>query len=317
VTGRRRVGVLIAGVRAAERLLPVWLLYALVWPPAAARTAWELRFGFGGILTTMPRSMRTRDNRRWRTWRLRVPLNAVKLLLFWPDRFRLPRWRSRATCTGIERFERARATGRPIILATLHFGPTTAALPLLRRDGLPVAALLIRNPARAWRFRNALQQIADDANGLAGVPARIGVADLERAVEFLRAGHVLVLSVDGPRGRHVCSTVDGHTLSLSVAVCQLAAMCQAVIVPCLLTAAPLFRVSMHFGEPVPDALVFDYRQHPAACDHLHREFLPVVSSFPEQCYPVLADALREPHDERRRQGPAPGRPGASAPTIAP
>lgn len=283
--------------------MPVWLLYTLVWPPAAARTAWELRFGFGGIVTTLPRSMWTGANWRWRTWRSRVPLNAVKLLLFWPDRFRLPRWRFRATSTGIERFERARATGRPVILATLHFGPTTAALPLLRRDGLPVAALLVRDPARAWRFRNALQQIADDVSGLGGVPARIGVADLERAVEFLRAGHLLVLSVDGPRGRHLWSTVDGHTLSLSAAVCQLAAMCQAVILPYLLTAAPSFRVTMHFGEPVPDALVFDYRRHQAACDHLHREFLPVVRTFPEQCYPVLANALREPAGQRSRPGP--------------
>lgn len=172
MAGRRRVGILIAGVRAAERALPVWLLYALVWPPAAARTAWELRFGFGGIVTTLPRSMWTGANWRWRTWRSRVPLNAV------------------------------------------------------------------------W------------------------------------------------------STVDGHTLRLSAAVCQLAAMCQAVIVPYLLTAAPSFRVTMHFGEPVPDALVFDYRCHQAACDHLHREFLPVVRTFPEQCYPVLANALREPADQR-------------------
>jgi len=298
VAGGRRVGMLIAGVRAAERMLPVWLLYALVWPPAAARSAWELRFGFGGIVTTLPRSMWTRPGRRWRAWLSRVPLNAVKLLLFWPDRFRLPRWRSRATTTGIERFERARATGRPVILATLHFGPTTAALPLLRRDKLPAAALFIRDPARDSRFRSILQEIADDVNGLGGVPARMGVADLDRAVQFLRAGRLLVLSVDGPRGRHLWSKVNGHALSLSATVCQLAAMCQAVIVPCLLTAAPFFRVTMHFGEPVPDALVFDYRRHQAACDHLHREFLPIVRTFPEQCYPVLATALRDPDDPR-------------------
>jgi hypothetical protein len=293
VADRERVGILIAGVRAAERVLPLWLLYALVWPPAAVRTAWELRFGRGGV-ATMPPSRWTRADLRRRTWMSRVPLNAVKILLLWPDRFRLPRWRSRMTTTGIGRFERARATGRPVILATLHFGPTTAALPLLRRDGLRAAALIIRDPARRARFRFTLQQVADGVNGLEGVPALIPVADLDRAVEFLRAGHVLVLSVDGPRGRHLRSTVDDHRLSLSTAVCQMAAMRQAVIVPCLLTAGPLFRVTMHFGEPVPDALVFDYRRHQAACDHLHREFLPVLRAFPEQCYPVLAAAIRGP-----------------------
>ena len=198
------------------------------------------------------------------------------------------------TTTGLERFERARATGRPVILATLHFGPTTAVLPLLRRDGLPAAALIIRDPAERARFRTTLQQIADGVNGLDGVPALIPVADLEQAVDFLRGGHVLVVSVDGPRGRHLRSTVDDDTLSLSTAACQMAAMRQAVIVPCLLTAGPRFRVTMHFGEPVPDALVVDYRRHQAACDHLHREFLPVVRAFPEQCYPVLAAALRGP-----------------------
>jgi lauroyl/myristoyl acyltransferase len=240
--------------------------------------------------------MRTRAAQHRRTWAARVPLNAVKLLLLWPDRLRLPRWRSCLTTTGIERFERARATGRPVILATLHFGPTTAALPLLRREGLPAAALIVRDPATRAGFRTALQHVADRVNGLDGVPALIPVADLERAVEFLRVGHVLVLSVDGPRGRHVWSTVDDHALCLSTSVCQMAAMRQAVIVPCLLTAGPLFRVTMHFGEPVPDALVFDYRRHQAACDHLHREFLPVVRAFPEQSYPVLAGALRGPAD---------------------
>jgi lauroyl/myristoyl acyltransferase len=198
------------------------------------------------------------------------------------------------TTTGIEGFEQARASGRPVILATLHFGPTTAALPLLRRDGLPAAALIIRGPGERARFRIALQRVADGVNGLDNVPALIPAADPEQAVDFLRAGHLLVVSVDGPRGRHLSSTADDHTLSLSTAACQLAAMCRAVIVPCLLTARPFFRVTMHFGEPVPDALVFDYRRHQAACDHLHREFWPVVRAFPEQCYPVLTAALRGP-----------------------
>jgi len=276
--------------------LPRWLLYVLVWPPAAVRTAWELRFGGGRVAVKMPQSRWTRAARYRRMWASRVPLNAVKLLLLWPDRLRLPRWRSCLATTGIERFEQVRATGRPVILATLHFGPTTAALPLLRRDGLPAAALVIRDPAERARFRTALQQVADGVNGLDGVPALISVADLERAVGFLNPGHVLVLSVDGPRGRHLWSTIDDHALCLSTAVCQMAAMRQAVIVPCLLTAGPLFRVTMHFGEPVPDALVVDYRRHQAACDHLHREFLPVVKAFPEQCYPVLTAARRSPAD---------------------
>jgi hypothetical protein len=296
VGGRERVGILIAAVRAAERVLPRWLLYALVWLPAAVRTAWEFRLGRGRVIPTMPLSTRTRTGTHRRLWASRIPLNAVKLLLFWPDRLRSSRWRSCLSTTGIDRFERARATGRPVILATLHFGPTTAALPLLRRDGLPVAALVMRDPAEGTRFRISLQQLANRVNGLDDVPALIAVADVERAVEFLRAGHVLVLSIDGPRGRHVWSTVDDHALCMSTAVCQMAAMRQAVIVPCLLTAGPLFRVTMHFGEPVPDALVFDYRRHPDACDHLHREFLPVLSEFPEQSYPVLTGALRGPVD---------------------
>jgi len=73
-------------------------------------------------------------------------------------------------------------------------------------------------------------------------------------------------------------------------------MRQAVIVPCLWTAGPLFHVTMHFGEPVPDALVCDSRRHQAACDHLHREFLPVVRAFPEQSYPVLTAAVSGPAD---------------------
>jgi lauroyl/myristoyl acyltransferase len=269
----RRVGILIAGVRAAERVLPLWLLYALVWPAAALRAAWEFRFS------------------RRRMWLSRIPLNAVKLTLLWPDRLRQPRWRGRVNTVGVDRFERARATGRPVILATLHFGPATAVLPLLRRDRLPVAAITLRDPDDRRAFRKTLQQLADRMNDLEGVPAVIGVADVERAVDFLGAGNVLVLAVDGPRGRRLHTRIGHHTLSLSAAVCQMAAMRHAIIVPCLLTAAPVFRVTMHFGQPVPDALVCDYRRHQAACEHLHREFLPIVSAFPAQCYPVLAAVL--------------------------
>jgi len=200
VGNRERVGILVAGVRAAERVLPRWLLYALVWPPAAVRPAWELRFGRGGLMATRSPPIRTRAAQCRRTWASRVPLNAVKLLLFWPDRLRLPRWRSCLTTTGLERFESARATGRPVILATLHFGPTTAALPLLRREGRPAAALIIRDPATRARFRIALQRVADRANGLDGVPALIAVAHVEQAIEFLRAGHVLVSRSTVPAG---------------------------------------------------------------------------------------------------------------------
>jgi hypothetical protein len=72
----------------------------------------------------------------------------------------------------------------------------------------------------------------------------------------------------------------------------MAAICGATVLPCLLTAAPGFRVTLRLAEPVPESLVSDYRQHPAARMHLHRALVPWLQAHPEQCYPVLTDVLR-------------------------
>src|SRR5579871_2021316 len=163
--------VICQGLREAERCLPLWCLRVLLWPAAAAAASRELAYAgpTAGQFDRLPPSFRPpsgRPARVLRMWRRRTEMNLAKMLCLWPDRLGAPRWLGRWGCTGIEQFEEARAGGRPVVLAVLHFGPLAVLRFWMRARGLPVAALLEEAPEGRPPYRRYLDRVCDRGGGV-------------------------------------------------------------------------------------------------------------------------------------------------------
>ena len=128
-----------------ERLLPVGALWIVCWPMAAIRAAYQLLFGATTIreFDRIPVSLRPCPDRfGWvaHLWIERTYMTLARLMYLWPDRLSRGRWKDRCRFVGLERVERNHTLGRPIILATLHFGPWSCLATGCAR-GLPAAGL--------------------------------------------------------------------------------------------------------------------------------------------------------------------------------
>jgi hypothetical protein len=153
--------IILVPLRLMERIIPPLLLGRLLWPMAALWSLWELfhsRPTFR-LFRRLPPALRP----AWRSclwptrvWRRRCWLNLSKLLSVWPDRLQEPRWRNRCRVNGIERFEKLYSAGRPVVLASLHFGPVYVLYLWLRARGLPAAALVGRNLQGPLTYRRRL-----------------------------------------------------------------------------------------------------------------------------------------------------------------
>jgi lauroyl/myristoyl acyltransferase len=223
-----------------------------------------------------------------RLWLRRTELNMVRFLWMIPDRLKQTRWQRRFRFTGREQFEQLSAQGRPVILAVLHFGPLLVIRYWLRAHGWEAAFLT----DTLLTCLDYITRLSDQASGLAAIPHTFDVRRLKPVYQFLRSGGMLVVAVDGPHGRKWDVPADDLTLRMAPGALRLAAGTHAVVVPCLISAERPLGLTIHFGNPVPDDWVADPAQHPAACVHLLREFLPVLRARPEQCSSLLLPRIQ-------------------------
>src|SRR5262245_39911590 len=153
-------------LRLAERLLPVPLLRLLLWPMAAALSAYELtpaRRTYR-LFDRLPLALRAplpRWQWLWRLWTRRTALVMTRFHRFWPDRLREPRWQNQCQIRGGEQLDAVLNRGRPVILATLHFGSLTELYHCLRARGLAVAGVAGRSRAQWSDYRKHINSLAD------------------------------------------------------------------------------------------------------------------------------------------------------------
>jgi lauroyl/myristoyl acyltransferase len=284
----RRVNarLMIYTLRGLEFLLPVWCLIGLLGPAAGVVAGWQLLRAksileqFDRLLGLAPQS---EPISIWRIWRHWTRVNMTKLLTAWPDRLADPRWRRRGRCIGLEQLEQAAASERPVILATVHYGPLAVLHYWLRAGGLPTAALVYDAANHLSVSKRLKQLLSDQATGLADVPHVFNVHQLRAVFKFLQQPRLLIVAVDDGRGELPPVAGLDFSLRMATGAVRLAARVNAVVVPCLIRADRSMAFTIHFGAAVPDACVADQRQHPAALVHLLQVFLPLLRAYPEQC----------------------------------
>lgn len=279
-------------LRRVERFVPPWCLRALLWPMAVGRAWWELagEKSSGELFHRLPPSLRPALPRSaWmrRLRQQRTAVNLSKLLSLWPDRLGEPRWQPYCRCIGGEQVAEWQARGRPIVAATLHFGPSLLLRCWLRTRGVPAAAVRWGSFATRPRYRRYLDRICDEVGGTTDIPHVFGLDELRQASRFLQPGRLLFIAVEGDGSRHVLVRGEDFAFPMATGALRLAARADAEVVPCLIRADRPWGFTIHFGRPVPPAWVRDKNRHAAACDHLLREFLPVIADQLEQCGPEL------------------------------
>jgi lauroyl/myristoyl acyltransferase len=291
-------------LRTVGRVLPDRVLWLLLWPLAMLRSVWELcRAGptFADYqklaeLTWLPRD---RGARLRRLLLGRTQLNLTKLLFLWPEKLASAGW---APCRmeGAERLQQLGRGSRPTILVTLHFGPTGILLNWLRACGHPAAMVALKGARKLPWYRRYLVGLRDRAAGLVGVRNLIELGEIMEMRDHLDSHGLLLIAIDGAAGRNSCyPAVGDFRLAMSTGAFRLAALTGASTIPCLIRSRPFFSFALHLGEPVPEADLLDRTRHAAACDHLLREFLPVLAKNPEECSTELLTSLGRPTPERK------------------
>jgi hypothetical protein len=218
----------------------------------------------------------------WRIWWWRTQLCLAELFALWPDQIHKARWRRHCRCTGIEHLEAARGGGRPVILATLHFGPLIVLRYWLRARGFPLAALLGGPLRHRSVYRRYLDRISDAAGGLAGVAHVFDLDQLRQVHEFLELRGLLLVTVDGGGAtQHLQIQGSDFSFRMATGALRLAARANAPVIPCLIRADWPAGITIHFGQPLETAWVADRRQHNIACEHLLCFFLPLLQAQPE------------------------------------
>jgi lauroyl/myristoyl acyltransferase len=196
-----------------------------------------------------------------------------------------PRWQKRCRIVGEEHLSAALASGRPVILITLHYGALLEMYHWMRGRGLPLVGMTVSHLDTSDLVRERLAFLADRANGLSGLPRVFGTSmeDLVNIQQFLKTpGRALAMAIDGGRGYHPATVqFDGITVDVQLGVFTIATVTNAVVIPFLAWSGPAMTCEIHLRQPVPDELVTYRVRRPAAADHVVRELMPLVRERPE------------------------------------
>ncbi len=280
-------------LRLADRVLPLSVFRALLWPGAAAFGAYQLlyRGPTYRAFRKLPRSLRPEERRlRWglRLWSGRTAMLMSKLVRFWPDRLREPRWRKQCRFLGAERLDAARSAGRPVILAALHYGNLNELGHWLRARGVVSAILSGDDPARISTYRERLGLHRDAAFGMEGLPRILRVDQLWDVRDFLNGpNRALIVTVDAEHKTRILVRGDGYNLRIATGMLRLAAIVNAVVIPCAVRSPRGLTFEVILGSPVPDSEIITNPDPMAASVHIVREILSVIAAYPEQCDPYF------------------------------
>jgi Bacterial lipid A biosynthesis acyltransferase len=267
-------------LRACERLLPTSVLDFLLWPVAAASDL--LDFRSRKLLTSWRRIPKSWHPNRWR------------FIYGWPDRLCAPEWLKRCRLEGQTHLVTSRNNDRPIVLASLHFGPYETFPYWLRAHG--VATTMIRGLAAP----EALKSLSDYQYSLsppADVPVFLSAKELaplprfSHIRQFLGPGRRLLVMVDVDRGMQFHLPFQDRSFRMASGAIRLAAMANAELIPCLIRETGSWRFAIWFGTPVPREYLDNSLDLQSVGAHLLNEFSKLITRYPEQCRARLLSAL--------------------------
>ena len=285
---------LFSAVRGMGKLLPLSVLWILLWPAAVLDAA----IHWCRLRPFMKQKGAVALYRRGRVNVVpfvlhRAQMILVRLLFLWPEQLSRDRWhRCRYEPDGA--FDAARLADRPTLLVTLHSGPISILLEWFRTQGLPVAIVSYVRLSELAAYRQRLIRLRDELAGLDGIPLLIQPGRTRDMHDHLVTHKLLIVAIDvgdGPRVR--MPRVDGIGLAMNTGALQLARMTDARVVPCLIRSGPFFRFTIRFGPEFNDVDVSTPDGVAKAAEDLWRIFVPMICMAPDECEITLLRALRD------------------------
>jgi lauroyl/myristoyl acyltransferase len=264
-------------------------LYSFLKPFAFARATLNTAFKNPRPCVPLPECLKA----AW-TWRMarqrRMSGYLNHYIEYFPDRLADAKWKDNCCIVGRDHLLKAWQGGRPAVLAFCHFGPIHLMRPWVRAGGIPCAALvggksenrpeLIRKTDRLVRYPH--------------IPTRFYLDQLKAAAEFLAAGNVLFLAIDGPVGAQIdVPFCDGWTFQMATGAIRLAIRHQAELIPCSIIEEGPWRFRIEVGKPVPKEFLTAGSGWLCAGNHLLAAMLPHFQAYPEQCGRDLILRLRK------------------------
>jgi lauroyl/myristoyl acyltransferase len=284
-------------LRVAERLLPPSVLSFLLWPLTALRDLLHVRQRrLFDCWRRFPEAWRPNPFRFF--LRQSLALTHPQPLYIWPDRLAEDRWLRR--CHLLGRRHLIRAGERPVVFASLHFGPFELLPYWLRAHGVAVTMIRGSTPGglkRLTTYQHALSPPSDvplflDLNRMTPLPRFTNVRQL------LAPGRRLLVTVDVDRGIQFQLPFEDRIFRMATGAIRLAAMAGAELIPCLIAETSTWQFALHLGEPVPQRHLGDSPDLEAIGLHLLGEFSKVISSYPEQCRSRLLAAISPVSQEK-------------------
>ena len=273
-------------LRFGERVVPLRIFSLLLWPPAAA---WDLMHLRRRRLLTCWR----RFPKQWHPTpfsfflRQSMALYHAQLVYAWPDRLCTPKWRNRCRLEGKVDLVRSWKADRPMVLASIHVGPSEILNYWLRAHGIAVTTV-------RGLWPDSLHGLASRQHALSpptGVPVFLPVNEMSRVRQFLGAGQRLLVMVDVDRGKQIHVPFEGHRFRMATGAIRLATLAEAELVPCVIVENGTWNFIIHFGEPVPEEFLSGTPDMTAIGTHLLTEFSKVIVRFPEQCKPRFLSSI--------------------------
>ncbi|MBE2180769.1 MAG: hypothetical protein IAE97_09885 [Chthoniobacterales bacterium] len=271
-------------VRFCERIFPPRMLRFVLWPLVAFR-AWPMFLMFckhDWNSPKLPQALRQRASNMVLTWHKCMIYRYAEIPSMFPDRWGRPHWRRRFRHEGQEHLISVRDAGEPSILATLHFGSLSVLRCCLRILAISASQMAFGNgdmQAAADRKDAYLARVARPCTA----PPIFRLDALREATRFLEAGNTLIICVDTGVGRQVRGVAGTAALTMASGAIRLSRSTGARLLPCLIYEEKPWRYVVRIGTPIPAD-----QPDSEAADALMREFLPVVSEYPEQyeCGPI-------------------------------
>jgi short-subunit dehydrogenase len=289
----------IEALRGVEKTVSVSLLQAILSPMLALRCLRDWKTDRRTFELTQKLPAQFKRPRNWCSiTQSRYQIESLRLWRHWPDRLGEARWKRRCEFSGMEHLEAVFASGRPAVLATLHYGELSLLYHLLRSRGMAVAAITGVHLDHYDDVRDHYDTLGDRAHSLMGVPRLFGTTtdQLMEGRDYLRSGRdkrAIIVAIDGyhgAKGKQI--EVDGMRFHIHTGAFTLAWVSDAVVVPVLFQAKSFMRCAIHFGQPVPQNMVTNRTEHIDAARHVLTQLLGRVRRCPQQYGPdFLARAI--------------------------
>jgi lauroyl/myristoyl acyltransferase len=272
--------------RALEPIIPLTLLWLLMWPLAAYLGARHLRLVSDRVpARSLPLAETSPRPSTWRRWLYLARIHADFFVLAWIDRLSARRWQSRFKAEGVADVLLQMLATRPLVIVSIHTTSLVVLAGWVSSLGIPTGAM----PAdQSWFSSPARRRKVELAATAGNHTFRQGSG--REIVEYLKPGHAVVFAPDVSTTKKVLAPCGELTLSLATSPFRIARATGAVVVPVMMLGDGRWRYQAEVFPPVPQELI-DRGDHEEAASYVAQCLVPEVVKRPEQAMDVLVSAI--------------------------